>query len=239
MIEHKIKLIGGYLEKDRKTTKETLHQEVVFGKRLTVKDLRLIDSNPQAKIPTMYQDLVRRQMITKFGTLRTPVPLTVLLSLDSIDRDDLSLASDKFLELGRSERDFEFLSNTKVKLPFGFIIGEIEYDVVEFGNRINGNDAVQADAYQGLSRLCFLIGRQISKISTSDNTASIEGQVSLDDFDSLDAESVPMLEVSAEIFRQTFRSGGGKIQGNGHSDESVSDDARNESERNGNTENAS
>ncbi len=56
-----------------------------------------------------------------------------------------------------------------------------------------------------MARDCFLIGKQISKLSTDDGTASIEGKVDLDKFKSLDAEDLSLLKVGAELFRQSFR----------------------------------
>ena len=206
--EHKIHIIEGYTTTDKKTNEETIHTEVTFGKRLTAKDLMDLDNDPQGQNPTQYQDLVRRKMITKFGTLKMPVPLNILLSLDSIDREDLESAANYFLAMSRGDRTVEYLDNNQVKLAFGFEIDGTEYDLVQFGNRVNGNDEVKADAYgNGVARRCFLIGRQISKISTSDGAASIDGQVALETFHSLDAESINILWVGAELFRQSFRLG--------------------------------
>ncbi len=202
-----IELIGGYTAVDPKTKKETIHREVVFGKRLTAQDLMNIDVNPQAIIDTNYQDLMRRQMITKFGTLKMPVVLTALSSLDSIDRDDLESAADRFLVATRDERTSEIRENNAVKLMFGFEINETNYNVVEFGNRITGLDFIEADtlSLRGIARDCFLIGKQISKLSNDNGSAFINGQVGLDKFNSLDGEDLHLLKVGAELFRQMFR----------------------------------
>jgi len=218
---HSVELIDGFTDKDGAT-----HKKVVFGKRLTVKDLMILDTNPQAQNPTQYGDLIRRNMITEFGTMKMPVPITTLLSLNSIDREDLQITADSFVELGRGERTAEFLEDNKVKLPFGFIVGETEYDVIQFGNLTTGNDEVEADKFgQGLMRTCFLIGRQISKISTNDETAAIEGQVDLTTFESLDAESLNLLRVGAELFRQSFRIERKGVSGKRNGGDSVSSGA--------------
>ena len=202
---HTIELIEGYTAVDPKTKKETTHTTVTIGKRLTAKDLMDLDNDPQGQNPTQYQDLIRRKMITSFGTLTMPVPLNVLLSLDSVDRDDLGAATDKFLS-ERDGRETEFLENHLVQLAFGFVIDGTEYTRVQFGNRITGRDDVEADAHgNGVARRCFLIGRQISQISTGDGLASIEGQIALETFHALDAESINILWVGAELFRQSFR----------------------------------
>ena len=232
--KHIIELIGGCKSVDRKTSEETIHRKVIFGKRLTVGELIALESSPQAKNPTYYSDLILRKMIVEFGTLTMPVPLNLLLSLDSIDRDDLQEASDKFLESSRGERSFQFLEDNKVKLAFGFNIDGTEYNTVQFGNRINGQDQVEADPLgRGIAGTCFLIGRQISKISTDDGLASIEGQLELKHFESLDAEGLTVLKVGAEIFRQSFRLEREKISRERNGDESVPPVAGNEDERSG------
>lgn len=203
---HSIELIEGYKTTDPATGQEIKHTTVTFGRRVTAKDLMSLDNDPQSANQTQYNDLIRRKMITKFGTLKMPVALNVLLSLDSIDRDDLAFAADRFLRESRGERTFEYLDNHTVKLPFGFDIDGTIYNVVRFGNRITGRDNVEADGYgNGVTRLCFTIGKQIAEISTEDNTASIKGTVELEHFDSLDSEDITILQVGSELWRQSFR----------------------------------
>jgi len=206
METHAIELIEGYTAPDPKTKRDVTHTSVTFGRRLTVKDLIDLDSDPQGQNPTQYQDLIRRKMITKFGGLTMPVSLNVLLSLDSIDREDLKSAADNFLNISRGDRLTDFRENHELKLAFGFVIDGTEYTVIKFGNRITGKDEVEADGYgNGAARRCFLIGRQIVQITTEDGSASIEGQVELETFFTLDAESINLLWVGAELFRQSFR----------------------------------
>lgn len=202
-----IELIGGYTAIDKDTKKEVVHKKVTFGKRLTAKDLIDLENHPQAANPTQHQDLIRRQMITKFGTLIMPVTLNALLSLDSIDRDDLDSAADRFLVLSREDRTGGLRENHEVKLMFGFEIDGAFYDVVTFGNRITGKDEVEADSLglAGLRRNCFLIGKQISRISTDGGAAEIKGQIDLEKFDSLDSEDLSLLGIGAEVARQFFR----------------------------------
>src|ERR1044072_2484332 len=83
--------------------KET-HTNVEVSRRLLGADLFAIDDNPQSAIATNHEFMILARAITKFGTLRVPVPLTVLLSLDSIDRDDLLQAyNDLEAEGGKAE----------------------------------------------------------------------------------------------------------------------------------------
>src|SRR5688572_28862775 len=83
-ITHSVDLVGGYVDK-----KDVRHSRVVFGHRITAQDLFNLDEDPQGQNPTQYNDLIIRSSIVEFGTLPMPVPLTVLLNLDSVDREDL------------------------------------------------------------------------------------------------------------------------------------------------------
>lgn len=228
---HKIELIGGFTDKDG-----TVHREVEFGKRITAQDLMNLDSDPQAQNPTQYSDLVRRKMIIKFGTLKTPVALNVLLSLDSLDREDLDAAAEKFLQISRGERTAEIRENGEIKLRFGFDVDGTFYDVVELGKLTTGKDSVDADALgQGVARQCLLIGRQITKISTSDGAASIDGAVDVEKFYTLDAEDFNQLRVGAKLFEVGFRLKRENLskQRNGGNDFHTG--AGNENDRNGNS----
>ncbi len=229
-MEHKIQLIGGFTDKE-----DIVHDEVTFGKRLTARDLMDLDNDPQAANPTQYQDLIRRKMITKFGSLKMPVTLNALLALDSIDREDLGAAADKFLAISRGERTSEFRENNEVKLFFGFEIDGMIYDVVQFGNRTTGRDEVAADAVgNGIARVCFLIGQQISRISTSDGLASIDGKIDLKQFESLDAEDMNLLRIGAKMWRLSFRLRGKTISGERDGDDRVPAGERDENVGNGN-----
>ncbi len=200
-MEHKIELTEGYTDKDGKR-----HTAVTFGKRLTTKDLIDLDNDPQAQNPTQYNDLIRRKMLTKFGDLKLPVPLNVLLALDSLDREDLNAGANEFVRLSRGERTSEIRENNEVKLFYGFEIDGTVYDVIEFGRLNTGRDAVEADALgNGIARECFLVGRQIVKISTSDGLASIEGAVDLEKFYTLDSEDFNVARIGAKMFEVTFR----------------------------------
>lgn len=200
-MNHTIELIGGYTDNDAVS-----HKAVTFGRRLTTKDLIDLDNNPQAQNPTQYQDLIRRRMITKFGSLAMPAPLNALLALDSLDREDLTQAADKFLQMSRGERVGEMRENDCVKMRFGFEIDGTVYDVAEFGKLTTGRDEVEADALgNGTARQCFLIGRQIMRISTADGLASIDGAVDVKNFYALDAEDFNLLRIGAAMFQTSFR----------------------------------
>jgi hypothetical protein len=182
--------------------------KVVFGKRITASDLIRIDENPMTQNATQYQDLVVAEAIAAFGALKMPVPLSALLDLDSIDREDITEGHNEFQRKSLGDRGAEILSDTKARLAFGFTVSEVDYPMVEFGRRLTGRDEVEADKRglkPGIARLCFMIGRQISKISTADGANSIDGPIELEMFKSLDGADVWTLRGAAELWRQSFR----------------------------------
>ena len=211
-IKHEIDLIEGYCDKQG-----VAHKHVVFGKRISAKVLIALDEDPQAQIPTQYRDLVLSKSIVEFGTLPMPVSLLVLLELDTVDRDDLREASNVFGALSLGDREIDIAPDgSRAKLLWGFKIGEVRYDVVEFGNRLTGRDEVEADKAnlkQGVSRACFLAGRTIKRISSSDGTAAIDGPVDLTHFNSedFDADDLSAVLSASELWRQSFRFRGREV----------------------------
>lgn len=204
MTIHKIELIGGYTDKDG-----NIHKEVEFGKRLTVADMMLIERDPQAQNPVLYEDLVRRMMIVKFGTLKIPLMLPIFLQLDTIDRDDLGFAANEFLQKTRPGDNGELLPANSVRLMFGLTIESTTYNVFKFGKRLTGQD--EADAHSknlvGISKFAYEIGKQITEISESETGLTIKGSLTLEQMSSLDGEDFNLLRVAGELYRQSFRFG--------------------------------
>lgn len=214
-VTHTIALVGGYVD-----SKGAKHTRVTFGHRITAKDLFKLDGSQEAENPTQYNDLIVRAHITEFGTLKMPVPLSVMLDLDSVDREDLLDGCNVYQGLSAGERSGKFLADNKVELGWGFIVNDVTYTIVQFGQRFTGRDEVEADKADlaGVSRACFLIGRQITSIATEDGTAKLDGPIELERFESLDGADVATLRGAAELWRQTFRIGGAKVSRNGTSE---------------------
>lgn len=215
---HQIELQFGHADADGVT-----HKTVVFGKRLTGADLMSLDHNPQAQSETQYDDLVRRSAMTKFGALRMPPALTVLLGLNKIDRTDLATAYETFVRESRGERTVQFGSNT-VRLYWGFLVDGVRYPIVEMGRLTTGTDEAEADALNltGVSRLCFLIGRSITKISTEDEKPStIEGPLSLAPFYTLDADDIHELQRGLWLAEISFRTAAKKADADDDAGETI------------------
>jgi len=210
----------------------------VFGHRITAKDLFAIDGSPQAQNPTQYNDLVIRAHIIEFGKLSMPVPLTVLLGLDSIDREDLLEACNIYQAISAEGRAADFLPDNAVRLAFGFKVNDVVYNKVQFGKRITGMDEVEADraGFQpGIRRLCFLLGKQIESISTADGL-SLDGPLPLQYFESLDGADVATLRGAAELWRQSFRIAGGNLSRNGRGPQRTAAGTEDRLERSGDSQ---
>lgn len=198
---------GGELQGER-------HTRVTFGKRLTGADLMRIHDDPQSNVPTQHQLLLLRAGITQFGSLPMPVTLLALLSLDSVDIEDLVAGNNQFLSNTQEGREAEFVSDSEVKLPFGFQSESITYNRVHFGRRVTGMDMVQAEkkGYDNLRGECYLIGREIERLSTEDSAHSLDGPVELQVFEALDGHDIAILRAASSGWRDSFRKSRGVLQ---------------------------
>lgn len=210
-MEHKIELTYGYKDKDGVT-----HKDVVIGRRLSVKDLVQLDNNPMAQSQTQREQLIRRQMITKFGSLRLPVSLTVLASLDTLDDDQLRIAADKYLQQTREDRQAEYRDNDEVLLIFGIEIDGVTYDLVKFGRRLTVADNIEADSRNlgnGLARILFQLCKQIVEIRNSETGIKLEGPIESEKLFEMDSEDLQVLRFAGEFFRLAPSAGGSGVSG--------------------------
>lgn len=202
-METTLSLQFGFTDKDGK-----VHKDVTFGKRPTMKDIFALDTDPRASVPTQYNDLIRRVVITKFGTLTMPTDLSVLLALNMIDREDLSDGIDRYLAESLPSRDVSTEEDglESVRLEFGFEVDGSRFTKVEFGKLLTGKDEVDADklGLRGVGREAFLLGRQITKLFTEDGI-EISGPVGIERFSSLDAADYTVLRTGAQLRRLSFR----------------------------------
>jgi hypothetical protein len=200
--EKTIELLTGYTDKSGVT-----HKSVTFGRRLLGRDLFALDTDPQATLSTQHGSLIWAKSIISFGALKMPIPLSVLLDLDSLDRDDVEDAYNKFQLESAEGREVERINDSTVRLAFGFEREGLVYDVAEFGHLLTGRDEVAADKefFVGSKRRCFLVGRQIKQLRQSDGQATIDGPILLSWFEELDAADIVTLLGAGEIFRQSLR----------------------------------
>ncbi|HEY6334094.1 MAG TPA: hypothetical protein VI756_32565 [Blastocatellia bacterium] len=198
------------------TEKGVTHRSVTFGKRLTGKELFIVDSDPRGGISTQYQHLLLRNAITEFGTLTMPIDMMVFQKMDSIDTDDLNTGFTKFQEGMLEGRGPEFLEGDRVKLAFGLEREGMVYDLVEFGRRLTGMDEIQADkkGYRvgTIQRVCYLAGRQVRRLAQSEGDLELPGEMEIETFRSLDVVDIQAIRLGAELFRQSFRRAGTRLR---------------------------
>lgn len=208
-MEHKIELTFGYTGMD-----SIVHKTVVFGKRANGLELMEIDEDDASSFPTQHQLMLFAAAITKFGEIRMPTPITVLLDLDAADLDDLSEAYNKFNTDTLAGRKAEFVSDSEVRLVIGYEKGGITYNRAIFGKRIKGRDMVVADTkgMQGLRRECYLIGLQIARLMTDDGAHDLTGPIEIEVFEQLDGADILSLRIAAARWRESFRLGGRALQ---------------------------
>lgn len=198
-----------------------VHTRVVFGRRIDGAALFKLDDNPMGALPTQYGDLLLQHSIVEFGKLKMPIAPTVLLSLDSTDREDLIRAHNDFSLVRDAEgnvRQPEQIGDDRLKLAAGYEAEGIRYDVVEFGRSITGYDQVEAERLRlsPVRRKCFLAGRQIKRLYQSDGPpAELAGPIDLYVFARLDSVDVGALIDSAEVWRHSFRRKREAVQRNG------------------------
>lgn len=210
-MQHNIELTYGYTDK-----KGVTHKDVTFGYRVTVGDLVMLDNNPMAQNQTQREQLVRRQMITKFGTLSLPVPLNVLAALDTMDDDRMRIGADHYLQITRDGRQAEYRNNDEVKLIFGVEIDGVRYDVVKFGRRLTVADNIEADNRNlgnGIARICFQICKQIVELSDSETGIKLEGPIESEKLSGMDSEDLQVLRFAGEFFRLAPSASGKDLQG--------------------------
>lgn len=156
-----VTLIEGYRD-----AQGGLHREVEVGYVLRGADLFAIDEHPLGTTQAARDFLILSKAITKFGTMRLPVPPTVLAELDTVERDDLLSAYNELEEESRGGRRPEVLSDGRLRLSGGYERDGITYDVVEYGNRLKGKDFITADQLElkGARRSCYLAGLQVIQL---------------------------------------------------------------------------
>jgi hypothetical protein len=227
----KVMLLIGYEDKSQVT-----HRDVEIGKVLYGSDLFTIDEDPQNSGPTSREFLILRSAITKFGTLTVPVALSVLIALDSLDRDDLLEAYNNFVAESLDGRTSEFLPDNKVRLARGYESEGIVFDVVEFGTRLTGHHYIEADALElsETKRAFYLVGQQVVRLSQSEGKATLSGPMSVEECGTLVVPDLFTLRGGAELFRQSFRQKRAAVQG-ASGEDSVSSDEPHGANRGANT----
>lgn len=216
MSQHTLTLSLGYKSGDG-----TTHKEVTFGRRPTGADLFRIEGDDISLTP--FQTAMLQAAITRFGSLPMPTPITTLLRLTRPDLHALRKANNEFLKATAGGRKSEKLSPDTLKLAFGFQIGGVTFDVVQFGKLLTGYDELRADELEGWRRSCFLMGEQITKLSQTEGQAELVGPVAVEAFEGLDAADIFKLQEFEAEWLDSFQASGGEVSGDAGGGSGLSD----------------
>lgn len=197
----------GYEDKE---TPEVKHRSVVFGRRSTGADfIRAMENSNSSDTQFGVEMMV--SAITKFGEMQMPVPMTVLLSLNRVDREKLS--SEFFLFLAESSNkkaekltDAEGKETGRIRFAHGIERDGKHIVEFEFGNLLSGYDDIEIERQTGIEeeRNAIRIGKEIAQLFTSDGTCIIGG-LTFDEMKSLDIDDFTFLREVEPEWLDSFR----------------------------------
>lgn len=189
--EHTVILPTGFKSRDPKD-KGAVFREVVYGRRPTLADQLKIEANSQSALEVQEVLLYARVAITKFGTVRLPLPLTVLLQLDDTDREVLLEGYVEFMTASLGERVAESWGDNSFKLAVGLEVDGETFDVIEFTPQpqpLTGHDEVKLERLHGagLRKEMALVSRETVALSQSEGDVKLDGAVAVEALEGLDA----------------------------------------------------
>lgn len=198
-----VELKFGYEDKE---SPDVVHKNVVFSKRPTGADFISAGEASDGQEPDFTLALMQPS-ISAFGNLPLPVPLTVLLSLNWLDRELLTGKFYEFLGATDGEREAKSLENGKVELSFGIERDAVKYAVVEFGAMLTAYDeiAIRRETETAIERSVLTLGREIVRLSTADGSRQIDGGLTLEELKNLDWTDFVTLQKAEEDWRNSFR----------------------------------
>jgi hypothetical protein len=203
-MERKVTLKFGYQDKNEKGIN---HTEVVFGRRPNGKDwIAANDSGDGSQ--TRYQTALIAAALSKFGDLPTPVPQSVLLELNRVDREKLFAEFMLFLSESSEGREAKQLAPGRVHLAFGLTRADsIHYEIVEFGHLLTGYDEVkiEAQAENETQALALKLAKAIGKFQNIEGNRSSTAAVELSDIEKLDFADLTFLRKAEVEWINSFR----------------------------------
>jgi len=195
------------LERGFTDAKGAAHQKLVFGRRLTGGDLIRADQKLESFSKISFECAIFASALVEFGTLRRDEMRHALLSLNDLERADVEAAYERFLSQSNDGVEGRAVSDDTVRLAFGIRRDGVVYRDVTFGRLLVGYDELEADTKRltGVERNCFLIGRQVARIASADGAHVVEGELTLEVFEDLDADDLPALREAADNWYESAR----------------------------------
>lgn len=156
-----VELPFGYQDKEDPTKK---HTRVVIGKRPIARDL----FDAPAGSDVQWDAVLQAGAITEFGEMRMPVPISVLLSLNSIDRGALQSEFYRFAAESLGDRESKVTAPGVAELAFGISVNGSVFHQVTFGNLLTGYDEIEIEksTTPGWQRRVATLGAGIKSVAS-------------------------------------------------------------------------
>lgn len=171
-----LNLVEGFTDQKGK-----LHSEIEIGNLVKAEQLFTADAlyGDENKKITSYH--VMRFSISKFGSLDCPVALETILSLDTLDLDNLTDAVDTFT--AQNGGNFmSFVDNKTYKLAHPIKKNGINFNLIEFGRLENGYDIANAHNCSGNFQFnAFTAGRRVKTLKQTNGKKVLDTQLDLND----------------------------------------------------------
>lgn len=179
----KFNLKFGYREINSETKEEILHTEVVIGHKITIADF-IKASDDTGNSEFQFTNELIRASITKFGSLETPLSMTVFLSLDETDREMLLEELNLFTAETLKQNSAKVTDNSQVQLTFGIMKDGENFEEVEFGKTLTGYDQLALEKVASGKEMlkCLTLIKHIKNLRTLDGSRVFEGDLKLEDF---------------------------------------------------------
>lgn len=199
MIEQTANLDVGYVD-----SKGNTHTSVTFGRRLHGRDV--FEAERTSGLSAENSALLYKAAATKFGELKF-ITAHAFLSLDELDLERVEVAYSKFMQASLEGRAVEFIDDCTVRLAFGIVRDGETYNTATFGYLTTGHDEVAAEraGLGSIGTACFLLGKEITKFSTSDGSKSLDTPLSMSIFEELDMDDILALKEASDNWQESLR----------------------------------
>ncbi len=180
-----------------------VHKRVVIGKRPVAKDFFFDTSNSNVQFDAM----LHAASIVEFGDMKMPVPLTVLLSLNRIDREKIASEVMQYMGETIGKREAKILEPGKVKLAIGIKCDEQVYDVIKFGTLLTGYDEIEIEktGATGWQKHLMTIAKEIVLLSHNQSGLERNNEVNIEEIENLDFFDLAILKEVEEAWLDSFR----------------------------------
>lgn len=198
--QHQITLENGYTD-----TKGVTHNEIIFGHRVNGNDLVEIEGRTDGLSADVSNCWLIGKALLQFGTLQRPNFIDALLSLDSLELEEVEQGHDEFLR--RTSSPPLFISEDTVRLGCGFTLDGERYNTLTVGRLLTGYDLMRADRMRltGVMRNFYLLGLQVMKISQSDGEKFLDEPLPVEAFYAMDVNDIGAIRQTAELFKAKRR----------------------------------